>query len=360
MSSGQIDQQCLRGVRRRFLRGALIAVCATVLVACVNRRIHTPYVPQPTALPVSYAPRAEQTFRYTRTSIEPQNATLSELRTDRLRVRLLKFRSIGVNGQDGNLVTARYYQSPRPGKHKLVIVLPIWGSYNYPPDRITEGILARGDDDINVLRVLGEQSLIDWARLGAATDEESFQLAVTDAVSRVRTMVIDVRRLIDWAETQPDIDSRRIGLIGFSLGAQIAGLIISNEPRVAVGVLVMGGANPHEILTECAGQPQIVRENILPRLEWSERQYQDTLEQLFEPVNPAQYRGRPDPARVIMFDAYYDDCIPRSAREALWTAMGRPERISFLYTHKMSFLAMTPLGSNYMRREIYEFLDKAL
>jgi poly(3-hydroxybutyrate) depolymerase len=196
--------------------------------------------------------------------------------------------------------------------------------------------------------------------LGAATDEESFQLAATDAVSRVRTMVIDVRRLIDWAETQPDIDTRRIGLIGFSLGAQIAGLIISNEPRVAVGVLVMGGANPHEILTECAGQPQIVRENILPRLEWSERQYQDTLEQLFEPVNPAQYRGRPDPARVIMFDSYYDECVPRSAREALWTAMGRPERISFLYTHKMSFLAMTPLGSNYMRREIYEFLDKAL
>lgn len=360
MPTGQIVQQCLRALRRRFLRGALIAVCATVLVACVNSRIHTPYVPQPAALPVSYPPRTEQTFHYTRTPVEPRNAVLSELDTDRLRVRLLKFRSIGVNGQDDNLVTARYYQSPRPGKHKLVIVLPIWGSYNYPPDKITEGILARGGDDINVLRVLGERDLIDWARLGAATDEESFQLAVTDAVSRVRTMVIDVRRLIDWAETQPDIDSRRIGLIGFSLGAQIAGLIISNEPRVAVGVLVMGGANPHEILTECAGRPQIVRENILPRLGWSERQYQDTLEHLFEPVNPAYYRGSPDPARVIMFDAYHDDCIPRSAREALWKGMGRPERISFLYTHKMSFLAMTPLGSNYMRREIYEFLDKAL
>lgn len=359
MPADRIVQQCVPGVRRRSLRAAVIAVCAAVLVACVNSRIHFPYVAQATALPVSYAPRTEQTFRYTRTPIAPQNAMLSELDTDRLRVRLLKFPSIDVNGQNDNLVTARYYQSRRSGKNKLIIVLPIWGSYNYPPDKITRSILARGDD-INVLRVLGEQYLLDWARLAAATDEASFLLAVRDAVARVRTMVIDVRRLIDWAQTQPDIDSRRIGLIGFSLGAQIGGLIIANEPRIAVGVLVMGGANPHEILTACAGRPQIVRENILPRLGWSERQYQDTLARFFDLVNPANYRGRTDPARVLMFDAYHDDCVPRSAREALWTAMGRPERISFLYTHKMSFLAMTPLGSNYMRRKIYEFLDKAL
>ena len=285
---------------------------------------------------------------------------LPKLDTDTHRVRLLKFPSIGVNGQKDNLLTTRYYQSRQPGGHKLIIVLPIWGTYTYPSDKITKGILARSRGDTNVLHVLGEEYLLDWARMGDAEDEESFFLAVRDAAARVRTMVIDIRRLIDWAEMQSDIDSRRIGLIGFSLGAQIAGVVLSNEPRIAVGVLVMGGANPHEILTKCAGRPKVVRENVLPRFGWNKRQYQDVLERFLDPVNPANFRGRTDPSRVLMFDAYHDDCIPRSAREALWNAMGRPERISFLYTHKMSFLSMTPLGSNYMRRKIYEFLDKTL
>ena len=38
--------------------------------------------------------------------------------------------------------------------------------------------------------------------------------------------------------------------------------------------------------------------------------------------------------------------------------MGRPERIAYLYDHRMAFLAMTFLGGNDLRQQIYRFLDR--
>ena len=63
---------------------------------------------------------------------------------------------------------------------------------------------------------------------------------------------------------------------------------------------------------------------------------------------------------ILMFDAQRDECMPQHARDDFWETLGRPERISFHYGHKKSFLAMTPLGFNYMRRQIYRFLEATL
>lgn len=285
---------------------------------------------------------------------------LTHLETDEYSVRHLSFPSVGVNGQAGNLVDVWYFQSRLPDRKKLVIVLPIWGSYKYPSWQITQGILRRSKGDTNVALTLGENHLFDWEGLGAAQNETAFVRLMQDMVGRVRTTVIDIRRLIDWAETQPDIDPQRIGLVGFSMGALVAGSTLVDEPRLAAGVLVMGGAHPHEILAICSGRPQEVRENVLPRFGWTVERYREILAPIFAPVNPASYPRRADPRRVLIFDAYHDDCIPQRARDALWDAMGRPERIGFLYTHKVAFLSMTPLGMYYLRGKIYEFLDRAL
>lgn len=48
-------------------------------------------------------------------------------------------------------------------------------------------------------------------------------------------------RIVDWLETQPDIDSRRIGLEGVSLGGYYCPRAVAFEPRFACGVV--WGAN---------------------------------------------------------------------------------------------------------------------
>jgi hypothetical protein len=79
-----------------------------------------------------------------------------------------------------------------------------------------------------------------------------------------------------------------------------------------------------------------------------------------EAVNPVRFAGRVDPAKLLVIDAAEDNCIPGDARERFWQAMGRPERVSYQYSHRATFLALTFLGGHDMQHKVYEFLDRTL
>lgn len=300
---------------------------------------------------------AQSVFAYERQAIEPVREAAPALASEHYRVYRLAYPAAGESGQPGNLVHALYYQSKLPGKRKLVIVLPIWGTHTYPSEKMTKSLLAYSDGDTNVLRILGENFLFDWEALNAAPNEEAFVALMYRMAERVRTYVIDIRRAVDWAQSQPEIDSARIGLIGFSMSANVAAGVLAHEPRVAAGALVMGGAHPHQMFASCFGRAQTLRENITARFGWSVETYERAIEGPFARIDPARFAGQVDPRRVIIFDAAFDTCVPKSGRDALWQAMGEPKRITWPWNHKMAFLMMSPLGLNTMRRQIYYFLE---
>ena len=278
-------------------------------------------------------------------------------------LRHLKIPSIGENGQDNNLIEALYYRSNTAGKLPLVIVLPIWGKgfgLTYPSEKITSTVQSRSHGGMHILRVLGERDIIDWERLGEAETEEQFLSIMARMAQREVTHIVDISRVVDWAERRDEIDATRIGLIGFSHSAITGSVIAVNEPRFAAVVLVMGGAHPHSILATCDSDAAQLRDKILPRFGWTVAEYEQAIEPFFRPVDVANYPGRADPSRILIFDSHKDQCVPQDARDDLWEALGRPARISLLYGHKMSFLSMTPLGFNWARREIYEFFENTL
>jgi dienelactone hydrolase len=151
-----------------------------------------------------------------------------------------------------------------------------------------------------------------------------------------------------------------MGLIGFSIGAIVAALIPPHDPRISSTVLVMGGGRPGEILAYCNGKAQKTRDAVTERLGWTVDEYRERLTHIFRDLDPVNYGAMYDPGRVLIIDAERDECIPRSAQDDLWEAMGRPQRISLPYSHRVAFLAMTPLGGNFMREEIWEFLNRTL
>jgi pimeloyl-ACP methyl ester carboxylesterase len=177
-------------------------------------------------------------------------------------------------------------------------------------------------------------------------------------IGRFVSTVIDIRRVVDWAETQTDVDPQRIALIGFSMGALVASVAMANEPRLAAGVLVMGGADPHDVLATCDHEIERGRNHIREHLDWSLDQYRHELAKALARINPARFAGMVDPRRVLIIEAAADTCVPQTARERLWQAMGRPERIAYLYDHRVAFLAMTFLGGNNLQQQIYRFLDR--
>jgi dienelactone hydrolase len=339
----------------RLLSGLALAV----LLGGCTAHVHIPYQPDGRP-PIAEQGDGPRLYPYEKSAIAYTNHIIEQRPRFRYQERHLHLRSYGENGQEGNALEAIYYRSNTPGKLPLTIILPLWGSHNYPPDEMANTLRFRSHGAMHVLRVLGDQYIYDWQAMGDAQTEEEFLRIMRRMVDRDRINVIDVSRWIDWAETRPEIDAKRVAVMGFSRSAIIAGPAMANEPRLRAAVLVMGGAKPHQIMATCDGRAELLRDKIMARFGWTREEYEQALEPVYAPIDLAKQAGFANPSRILIFDSAKDECMPESSRESYWEALGRPERYSMQYSHKTSFYAMTGLSLWWMRRKIYNFLETQL
>jgi hypothetical protein len=172
----------------------------------------------------------------------------------------------------GNFHESRPFEAAPPFDYQKSEV-----SFTYPPRKISSSIQRLSNGAVHALHVQGDNYLADWSGVVAAADESEFLELWRQSVERQRVTVIDVRRLVDWAEGRPEIDPDQV-----------------------------------------------------------------------------------DPRRILIIDAGRDTCVPESSRNDLWLALGKPERISMNYDHEPAFYSITPLGFNWMRRQIWGFLEARL
>ncbi|HEX7082145.1 MAG TPA: hypothetical protein VF329_14140 [Gammaproteobacteria bacterium] len=340
----------------RLTRPLAAAISLLCLGGCVAHLYHPPSTPSS----YEYRPpvQADPLF----SSSEPVDVEISEP-FDKTRFHELvnlSFPSSGTEGGPDGIVEALYYRSLSPGPKKLVIVLPIWGTSTYPPSRISRGYARRSKGEANIIWILGRSPLFPWSGLSSTSSEEAFVTMAKESAERYRSAVVDMRLLLDWAETQPNIDSSRIAMVGFSMSALVTATLMGNDPRLSAAVLMMGAADFATIFATCGNRAGEVRRHVLTEYGWTIEEYHEFFEDLFGPADPIRYEGRYDPREILMIDAAFDDCMPRESREALWEVTGRPERITLLSRHRSGFYSLTPLGLNFVRRRIYRFLDETL
>lgn len=274
---------------------------------------------------------------------------------------LLEATSVTDNGHPERQLRARFYETTATQPRPLVVVLPIWGSSPYPPAKIV-GWLTRPEHAVraNVLWLEGPDRLIDWQAGAQAETPAELEAAVAGWVDAVQGTVVDVRRLIDWAQARPSVAGDRVGIVGFSISAIVSSLVLAEEPSIASAVLLEGGAHLHEILTSCRGPAAGFRRAIVGRFGWDRSTLAGWLAPRLLAINPVEHEPLLDPSRILVIEAKRDRCIPKVAREDFWQNLGRPERISLDYGHKISFLAMTPLGFHYSTKQTISFLDRTL
>lgn len=334
---------------------ALAALLALVAAPGCVGVVRTP------AAPASEVPRkfeAAPAFRYTVPGPVTLSAPVDAARFHDLLE--LSYESVGPNGAPENRVEALYYRSRSAGPLKLVVVLPIWGTSEYPPSRISSGYARHSKGNAHVIWIRDNTRLFPWDAMSATESEAEFVSLARTGTERFRTTVANMRRLIDWAETRPEIDAERIAFVGFSMSALVTATLLGNEDRVAAAVLMMGAARYAEVFATCGDRTAAVREHALRTHGWSLQRYRSFFEHLFAPAEPLRFAGRYDPSRILLFEARFDNCMPPRTRDALWEAMGRPERITLWLRHRSAFYSLTPLGLNFARRRIYEFLDGVL
>ena len=328
--------------------------------ACVSHTT-TPLATTTETSPSPNRASVQRTFDYERVAVPFNNAILDEEETRNYRVRHIHFPSAGDNRQRHDEVSAKYYESKHPGKKPLIIVLPIFGGHVYPSQNMTLYLKKISDGGVNVFRMLGEHNLTDWWALKHAPDLDTFMELWRATARAEHNTIIDIRRTIDWAMARPEVDPDRIAVIGFSRGAITAAVATANDDRLAATVLVMGGAHPHKALASC---PMLRGEGVQRKVKkeygWTLEEFADRLEPLYLALDPANYAGQADAGRILIVEAAKDDCIAADAREALWVAMGQPKRISIPHGHKRAFLSMTPLGTKWLQKEIWSFLQETL
>ena len=199
--------------------------------------------------------------------------------------------SLGFNRQPENRVTGTFYRSQSSGRKPLVVALPVWGTSVYPT-RVTTRELLRGpiSGRVHVLRLDGSASLFDWYSMAQAASQAQFFAEVERGVKTFETVVKDLRRLVDWAAARPEVDGRRIGVVGFSMSAVVGTVAMGLEPGISSGAFVMGGGDLHEIFAACGGKPSFVRRMILRRFEWDAQRF-------FRGVGGTAAIRQPDPLR---------------------------------------------------------------
>jgi hypothetical protein len=282
-------------------------------------------------------------------------------RLDGYQVHYLQGPSSGNNGQTGNLVRLRYYRGDAPEAAPLVVILPIWGTFEYPSEKLAMRLRAHYGGSVHLAVVGGEHRLVNWPGIAGAQSREELLARATQSAGHVGATAEDIRRLLQWARARPEIDPERLALVGFSISAIVGSIAAVQEPELAATVLVMGAAEPAEVMSTCNRIAGRSRDLAMERLAMTPEQYRHIMHQAFDPLDwVKQGVTVADGSRFLVLDAVKDDCMPLRARESLWQGLGRPERYALRGSHHGAFISMTRIGLNQSNRLIVKYLDPRL
>jgi dienelactone hydrolase len=146
-------------------------------------------------------------------------------------------------------------------------------------------------------------------------------------MAAVRQTVLDLRQATAWLGTRPEVDSRRLGILGTSLGSFMGSLAAEMEPKLSRVTVLLGGGG---LVDTYYDDPRaaIIRQ-LWEALGGTKKQ----MEELIAPADPITCAANLKNRRVLIIAAKRDDIVPPRAAEALWKASGQQEIIWYDCTH---------------------------
>jgi formylglycine-generating enzyme required for sulfatase activity/dienelactone hydrolase len=152
-----------------------------------------------------------------------------------------------------------YLYTPKRGVRPYPAVVYFPGS-NAIRDRAPQNLQSRGIDFI----IKSGRAVLYPVYKGTYQRSDSLSTDVQDTSNFYRDHVLmwakDLRRGVDYLETRPEIDTRRLAYYGVSWGGAMGGLMAAVEPRIKVNVLYVAG------LAFDRARPEVDPVNFLPRI----------------------------------------------------------------------------------------------
>lgn len=235
---------------------------------------------------------------------------------------LVRFPSpVRTDVEANNTVHCEYYYPKRPGKAPAVVVLHILGG-DFPLARAFANHLAQNGVAALFLKMpyYGERRDPNSPRRMIASDPRDTLAGMTQAI-------LDIRRATAWLAARDEVDSKRLGVFGISLGGITGALAATAEPRLENVCLLLAGGDLAQVAWESKELAKL-------RKEWQAAG--GTKEQFCEilgEVDPVRYGQNVRGRRILLMNATHDEVVPKACTEALWESFGRPELVWFSGGH---------------------------
>lgn len=228
------------------------------------------------------------------------------------------------------------------GGQRTVIIVPIPGTSRSEPQRLLERMLE--EKGIHAVRLEAKEDPFQWDRLWHVRTKQDLEAELRHIAHGVETILTDTLNAVDAATKSENGTPRCVGIAGFSTGVLVAALAMGANERICAGAFTMGGGKPHSMLAY-SEEPSLKRARtaLLERLRWSQQELASAAEPYFRHLDPVRHSATIHPSEVLYIDAACgtpDGYIPNDAIEALWQALGQPERYCFHQSHKVAFVGL--------------------
>ncbi len=249
----------------------------------------------------------------------------------RFRVETIEL-SIG-EGLQQRKFSIEYYKALHPGPRPTVIVSPILGGENYPIARTLSRLLAK--EGIHAVLMRRSEEIIQPSDLEKGPDGKLLRpmdlVALQDKV--LRRHVINARLTLDWLQARQEVNPKKFGALGISMGGMQTVLLAAVDPRIQRQMIALAGADLPDIIAQShEGSVARYRRATLETLGWSLDDLSDKMRQAMRVesgedlnIDPGTLAPSLDARRTLMIISLLDQVVPTKNQVALWKLAGSPE-----------------------------------
>lgn len=296
-------------------RIVVVLLCAVILnLACAKR----PTLP-PVPGPVPTVAQGVAQFAYDKRPFDVDMEVTQEHPTyDVLRVTFPAYRDDDPANTE---VVGWYYRQKTRQARAGIMQIPILGG-DYEPTKMFATKYAR--EGFQVLWLERKSKLFDPER----------GMAHTRRV--IVSTVIDQRRALDWWETLPEVDAKRIGISGISFGGFVGSIIMAIDDRPAAAALMLNGGDFPQLVVVSLEQEVIdAREEAMRLTGWDlPTLYLETAKIMAE-IDPLVVAPLIDPTKkpILFVSPRFDQVVPYDLGDRWWRAANQPHRITIPTGH---------------------------
>ena len=261
-------------------------------------------------------------YRLEERTVEYRLNLKHELPSSGVRVYRLQYPSPVVSATpENNTVHAEYYLPKGKGPFPGVIVLDITAGNQSLSRNLSTFLAQKGIAGLFVQMAYYGPRRPAGSRLRLLSPDLSHTLAA------VRQTVLDLRLAAAWMASRPELDGKRLGIMGTSLGSFMAALAAEMEPRLGRVVVLLGGGGFVEAYYDH------------PKAERYRKVYEalggtkEKLAKLLAPVDPLTCAANLKERKLLILAGKRDDIVPPRMAEALWKAAGEQKIVWYDCTH---------------------------